>query len=74
MTTRTITTLKRRKTNEQVRNNSQLDRTQFMVMIAIMQREKKQRWKLKMKIHSKMKMLRKTPLIPMKASNNLILW
>ena len=74
MTTRTITTLKRRKTKEQVRNNSQPDRTQFMVMTAIMQREKKLIWKQKMKTPTKMKMRRKTPLILMKASNNLILW
>ena len=74
MTTRTITTQKRRKTKEQVHNNSQPDRTQFMEMIVIMQREKKQRWMLKMKIHTKMKMRRLTLQILMKTSNNLILW
>ena len=74
MTTRTITTPKRRKTKEQVRNNSQPDRTQFMVMTVIMQREKKLIWKLKMKTPTKMNTRRKTPLILMKASNNLILW
>ena len=74
MTTRTITTLKKRKTKELVRNNSQPDQTQFMVMTAIMQREKKQRWRLKMKIHSKMKMRKQMLLTLMKVSNNLISW
>ena len=74
MTTRTITIQRRKKTKEQAHNNSQPDQTQFMVMTVIMQKEKKLRWKLTMKIHNKMKMRRQTLLILMKVSNNLILW
>ena len=75
MMTRTITTLKRRKTKEQVHlSNQPPDQTQSMVMTVIMQKEKKLRWKLTMKIHNKMKMRRQTLLILMKVSNNLILW
>ena len=75
MTTRTITTLKRRKTKEQVHlSNQPPDQTQSMVMTVIMLREKKQRWRLKMKIQTKMKMQRQMLLILMKALSNLILW
>ena len=52
MTTRTITIQRRKKTKEQAHNNSQPDQTQFMVMTVIMQKEKKLRWKLTMKIHN----------------------